>query len=78
MNKFAIGQKFASGITEFCAQNSLSRTTLFELWKAGRGPKVMRVGRRVLITEEAGAEWRERMQAESVQPGPKAIDGGRA
>jgi hypothetical protein len=45
-------------IAEFCAAHRISRSQLYELWHAGKGPRVKRVGARVLITIEAAADWR--------------------
>ena len=51
-----------STIAQFLADHNISRTHLHNLQKAGKGPRVMRVGRRVLISAEAAAEWRRRME----------------
>ena len=53
----------ASSVNEFCRENSISRSFYYELQKKKRGPKTMKVGARRLITREAGAEWRRRMEA---------------
>jgi len=51
-------------ITEFCEAHRISRSKLYQLWAAGTGPRVMKVGVKVLISIEAAAEWRrEREQA---------------
>jgi len=51
-------------ITEFCEAHRISRSKLCQLWAAGTGPRVMKVGVKVLISIEAAAEWRrEREQA---------------
>jgi hypothetical protein len=34
------------------------KAKLYQLWEAGTGPRVMRVGSRVLISVEAAAVWR--------------------
>ncbi|MGY2986490.1 MULTISPECIES: hypothetical protein [unclassified Bradyrhizobium] len=57
--------KSAFSIAEFCADHSISRFLLQDLIEAGRGPKIMRVGRRVLISAEAARAWRKRMESES-------------
>ena len=57
--------KSAFSPTEFCDQHGIARTTLYTLIKEGRGPKVIKVGRRTLITSEAAAEWRQRMERET-------------
>jgi len=49
-------------IQDFCKQHQISRNHLYTLWAHGEGPVVMRVGRRRLITVEAAAEWRKRME----------------
>ena len=51
-------------IAEFCGAHRISRSKLYHLWAAGTGPRVMKVGVKVLISIEAAAEWRrEREQA---------------
>lgn len=48
----------AQSISDFCSDHSISRTTLYELWKDGTGPRKMQVGKRILISAEAAADWR--------------------
>jgi len=55
-------EKPVLNIPEFCAAHRISRTYLYQLLKAGRGPRVMRMGKRVLITVEAAADWRKQME----------------
>jgi hypothetical protein len=45
-------------IGEFCRANSISVGMFYKLLKAGRGPKLMKVGRRRLVSIEANANWR--------------------
>lgn len=67
-------QKNAFTIPEFCeAHGNFSRVLLYRLWNEGRGPRVMRIGRRVIITAEAAADWRRQMEAESNNVRPEAI-----
>ena len=49
-------------IVEFCRRNGISRSTFYNLQAEGRAPRTFNVGRRVLISKEAAAEWRERME----------------
>src|SRR3974390_2677786 len=49
-------------IPEFCRRHGISRAHFYNLFKSGHGPAVMRVGRRTLISAEAAAEWRRRME----------------
>jgi len=50
---------------EFCESHRISRTHLHVLTKAGLGPRTFNAGRRVLITTEAAAEWRRKMESAS-------------
>lgn len=59
-------KKLVLSIRDFCAQHQISRNHLYMLWSRGDGPVVMRVGRRRLITAEAAAEWRKRMEESCV------------
>jgi hypothetical protein len=52
------GARCAFTIAEFCEAHRVSRSWLYQEWKAGRGPKVKQVGVKKLITAEAAAEWR--------------------
>jgi predicted DNA-binding transcriptional regulator AlpA len=52
----------AFSIPEFCRRHGISRAHFYNLSKNGYAPAVMRVGRRTLISAEAAAEWRRRME----------------
>ena len=45
-------------IPEFCAQHGISRSLLYKLLQQGKGPRIIKVGKRTLITNEAAEEWR--------------------
>ena len=53
----------ASSIDEFCAAHGISRAMFYKIQKQGRGPRIMAVGTRQLISDEAAAEWRRQMEA---------------
>jgi len=59
MNQHAIGfgytPKATESIPQFCSSHNISRTHLYELIKQGKGPRLMKVGRRTLISQEAAA-----------------------
>ena len=55
-----------STIPEFCTAHRFSRSMYFKMKKAGLGPVEMHVGKRVIITHEAAAEWRRERQMEGV------------
>lgn len=73
MNKDAIGYGFAPSIVgqaaytvpQFCAGHNISRAHLYDLIKEGLGPRIMKVGRRTLISAEAAADWRKQMESPS-------------
>ncbi|HRQ59638.1 MAG TPA: hypothetical protein PLN31_19650 [Azoarcus taiwanensis] len=52
----------AYSVDEFCQAHDLSRVTFYKLLKAGKGPRIMRVMTRTLISAEAAAEWRREME----------------
>lgn len=53
-------------VTEFCAEHGgISRVLFYKLLKEGRGPRLMKVGRRTMVTAEAAADWRKLMESES-------------
>ena len=54
--------KAAYSFQEFCRLHSISRAFLYKLIKSGRGPKVLKIGTRSLITDEAAADWRRMME----------------
>jgi hypothetical protein len=60
----AAGRKAAS-IEEFCEAHDLSRASFYNMRKAGIGPREMRVGARVLISDEAAADWRREREVAS-------------
>jgi len=57
-----LADTLAFSIPEFCRRHGISRAHFYNLSKSGRAPAVMRVGRRTLISAEAAAEWRRRME----------------
>lgn len=58
--------KQAFSVAEFCAMHHVSRTHFYMLTKTGKGPRLMRVGRRFLISAEAAADWRKAMEVATV------------
>jgi len=56
-------EKKAYSIGEFCDQHGICRATFYNLRKQGIGPRIMKVGGRILISEEAAAGWRQNMES---------------
>lgn len=50
-------------VEEFCESHRISRAMFYILQSQGKGPRIMKVGRRTLISEEAAKEWRARMES---------------
>jgi predicted DNA-binding transcriptional regulator AlpA len=47
----------SSSVNEFCKLHGISRGTLYNLWKAGRGPRFMQLGSIRRIPHDAALEW---------------------
>ena len=52
-------------VDELCANSKISRVHFYSLRKAGKGPRVMKLGRRTLITKAAVTDWHTAMEAEA-------------
>ena len=50
-------------VDEFCIAHKISRGHFYNLVGSGNGPTLMKVGRRTLISAEAAARWRSRMES---------------
>ena len=60
--------KTVFSVAEFCREHGISRGLFYRLLREGCGPRVMKAGRRTLISHEAAEEWRRRMEHESNPP----------
>jgi predicted DNA-binding transcriptional regulator AlpA len=54
--------KFTFSIDSFCHAHNICRATFYNLLKRGEAPNTMQVGGRKMISVEAAAEWRRRME----------------
>lgn len=61
-------------VPEFAAAHGISRSYLYQLWSEGRGPRRFKAGRRTLVSREAAAEWRRRMEEATEQLGSGAAN----
>jgi len=52
-------------IPQFCAAYNISRSKLYEMIKNGTGPKIMKVGRRTLISATAAEDWCNQLEKNS-------------
>ncbi len=67
MNAHATAEGGANSVDEFCRSHRISRYTFYNLLKEGRGPSIMKVGARTLISSEAAAAWRRRMEDQTAR-----------
>ncbi len=49
-------------VADFCREHGISRGLFYRLLREGRGPRVIKAGRRTLISREAAEDWRRRME----------------
>jgi predicted DNA-binding transcriptional regulator AlpA len=54
-------------IKEFCCQHGISRSLLYKLLQSGHGPRVIKAGKRTLITNDAAVEWRRNQEQARVR-----------
>ena len=52
-------------IATFCTANRISESYYYALKRAGRGPREIKLGKRVLISPQAESDWRAAREAES-------------
>lgn len=52
----------AFNVAEFCAAFRIGKGTFYKLLKEGKGPKLLKVGRRTLVSLEAAEAWRKKME----------------
>jgi len=64
MSVQTVGQQ-AFTITQFADAHHVSRTHVYELIKQGKGPRLMKLGRRTLVSVEAAADWRRQIEQET-------------
>jgi hypothetical protein len=51
-------ERAAFTIAEFCEAHRISRSKLYQLWRDGTGPRFKRIGVKIIISNEAAADWR--------------------
>ena len=58
MTDAPLANRAAYTIDEFCAAHRISRRKFYDLEERGIGPRLMRIGSKILISIEAAAAWR--------------------
>jgi hypothetical protein len=59
--------RHASPLTMLCTNHDISNTTMWEMRKAGRGPKVFKIGKKLYATHDNFAAWLDQLAAESTE-----------
>jgi hypothetical protein len=49
-------------VNEFCYKHRICRATFYNLRRTGRGPAVIKIGARTLVSMEAAAAWRRDLE----------------
>jgi excisionase family DNA binding protein len=52
-------------VRQFCAAHEISRATFYRLLKAGRGPRITKIGDAMRISVEAAKEWLAQTEQET-------------
>ncbi len=55
----------ADDVAAFCYRNNLSKATYYRLKKVGRGPRTIQLGKKEIISRDAGRKWRKKMEDEN-------------
>ena len=55
----------AFSVDEFCQAHGISRGLFYKLVKEGRGPAIIKLNTRTLISREAAEKWLRRMESET-------------
>lgn len=55
-------RKAALSVSEFCLAYGISRALFYVLLRNGEGPRVMRVGGRVLVSVDAAKNWQRQTE----------------
>ena len=58
----AENKHLAFTVNEFCESHGISRSLFYEIRKKNKGPAIMKVSGRTLISAESAAVWRRRME----------------
>jgi predicted DNA-binding transcriptional regulator AlpA len=65
-NESITGHRPALSVDDFCEKYRICRASFYNLLKTGRGPKVLKLGARTLVSAEADDEWRQQYERDSV------------
>jgi hypothetical protein len=72
----AVYELAAYSIFGFCLAHGLSRRKFYYMLEAGEGPRLMKCGRRTLISVESAQRWRRARERAAAASRPARSDGG--
>ena len=72
----AVYELAALSVFGFCVAHGLSRSLFYRLLRSGAGPRVMKCGRRTLISVEAAQRWRRARERVAAGSRLAIIDNG--
>lgn len=52
-------------VQQFCDVHQVGRNLFYKMIASGRGPAIMKIGRRTLISRDAAAAWREKIEMQT-------------
>ena len=58
-------EREADSIPQFCEAYGISRAFFYKLRKAGKGPRVVKIGNRSMILKDDGRDWRRKLQEQA-------------
>jgi len=68
MTKTTSPDSLAYSVAGFCKAVGISPRTFWTLQKAGNGPPLVRIGRRVLVRKEAAETWLNAREGITMEP----------
>lgn len=54
--------QYALSISEFCEAHRISSSFFYKLLRSGRGPRIMKIGKRTLVPLDASIEWAKSLE----------------
>jgi hypothetical protein len=73
----AVYEFAAYSVYGFCLAHGLGRRKFYYMLEAGEGPRLMKCGRRTLISVEAAQRWRRTRERVAVASCPARTEGSR-
>lgn len=56
-------QSHTFSVDQFCKAHNISRAKFYQMLKEGTAPRIMKIGKRTLISNESAQKWRAHIEA---------------